>query len=55
VDDDGLIRRFNHEYGFSAEGTTAVVTTEIFDFGIPVNVQAPPVDAVVTLTDLIRP
>jgi hypothetical protein len=55
VDDDGLIRRFNHEYGFSAEGKTAVVTTEIFDFGIPVNVQAPPVDAVVTLTDLIRP
>jgi len=55
VDDDGLIRRFNHEYGFSAEGTTAVVTTELFDFGVPVNVQAPPVDDVVTLTDLIRP
>jgi hypothetical protein len=55
VDGDGLIRRFNHEYGFSAEGTTAVVTTEIFDFGTPVNVQAPPVDQVVTLTDLIRP
>jgi hypothetical protein len=55
VDEDGLIRRFNHEYGFSAEGTTAVVTTELFEFGTPVNVQAPPVDAVVTLTDLIRP
>lgn len=55
VDDDGLIRRFNHEYGFSAEGTTAVVTTELFDFGIPVNVSAPPPDEVVTLTDLIRP
>lgn len=55
VDDEGLIRRFNHEYGFSAEGTTAVVTTEIFDFGTPVSVQAPPVDAVVTLTDVIRP
>jgi hypothetical protein len=55
VDDDGLIRRFNHEYGFSAEGTTAIVTTELFDFGVPVKVQAPPVDDVVTLTDLIRP
>ena len=55
VDDEGLIRRFNHEYGFSAEGTTAVVTTELFDFGIPVNVQAPSPDEVVTLNDLIRP
>jgi hypothetical protein len=55
VDDDGLIRRFNHEYGFSAEGTTAVVTTELFGFGVPVDAQAPPVDDVVTLTDLIRP
>jgi hypothetical protein len=55
VDDEGLIRRFNHEYGFSAEGTTAVVTTEIFDFGVPVNVTAPPPDQVVTMTDLTRP
>jgi hypothetical protein len=55
VDGQGLIRRFNHEYGFSAEGTTAVVTTEIFDFGVPVNVTAPPLDQVVTLTDLTRP
>jgi hypothetical protein len=55
IDDEGLIRRFNHEYGFSAEGTTAVVTTEIFDFGVPVDVQAPPVGSVVTMTDVIRP
>jgi hypothetical protein len=55
VDGDGLIRRFNHEYGFSTEGTTAVVTTELFGFGVSVNVQAPPIDDVVTLTDLIRP
>lgn len=55
VDDEGLIRRFNHEYGFSTEGTTAVVTTELFDFGIPVNVSAPPPDQVVTLNDVIRP
>jgi len=55
VDDEGLIRRFNHEYGFSTEGKTAVVTTELFDFGIPVNVAAPPPDQVVTLNDVIRP
>jgi hypothetical protein len=55
IDEEGLIRRFNHEYGFSAEGTTAVVTTELFDFGIPVNVSAPSPDQVVTLNDLIRP
>jgi hypothetical protein len=55
VDDEGLIRRFNHEYGFSTEGTTAVVTTELFDFGIPVNASAPPPDQVVTLNDVIRP
>jgi hypothetical protein len=39
VDDEGLIRRFNDEYGFSTEGTIAVVTTELFDFGVPVNVS----------------
>ncbi len=55
IDEEGLIRRFNHEYGFSAEGTTAVVTTELFDFGIPVDVTAPSPDQVVTLNDLIRP
>jgi hypothetical protein len=55
IDGDGLVRRFNHEYGFSAEGTTAVVTTELFDFGIPVNVRAPSPDEVVTLNDVIRP
>jgi hypothetical protein len=55
VDKEGLIRRFNHEYGFSAEGTTAVVTTELFDFGAPVDVTAPPPDQVVSMTDLTRP
>jgi hypothetical protein len=55
IDEDGLVRRLNHEYGFSTEGTTATVTTELFDFGIPVNVQAPSPDQVVTLNDVIRP
>jgi hypothetical protein len=55
IDDDGLVRRLHHEYGFSTEGTTAVVTTELFDFGIDVDVQAPTPDQVVTLNDVIRP
>jgi hypothetical protein len=55
VDDDGLIRRLYHEYGFRAEGTSAVVTTELFDFGVDVNVKAPPPGQVAILSDLIRP
>jgi len=55
VDDDGLIRRLYHEYGFAAEGTSAVVTTELFDFGADVNVKAPPPGQVAALDDLIRP
>jgi hypothetical protein len=55
IDEGGLVRRLDHEYGFSTEGTTAAVTTELFDFGIPVNVQAPSPDEVVTLNDVIRP
>ena len=55
VDDDGLIRRLYHEYGFAAEGTSAVVTTELFDFGVDVNVTAPPPGQVAALSDLIRP
>jgi hypothetical protein len=55
IDDDGLVRRLYHEYGFAAEGTSAVVTTELFDFGVDVNVQAPPPGQVAALDDLIRP
>ena len=55
VDEDGLVRRLYHEYGFAAEGTSAVVTTELFDFGVDVNAKAPPPGQVAALNDLIRP
>jgi hypothetical protein len=55
VDEEGLIRRLHHEYGFAAEGTSAIVTTELFDFGTPVNAKAPPAGQVAVLDDLIRP
>ena len=43
------------DYGFSAEGTTSTVTTEFFDFGVDVNVKAPPAGQVAALEDFIRP
>ena len=55
IDDEGLVRRLYHEYGFAAEGTSAVVTTELFDFGVDVNVKPPPPGQVAALDDLIRP
>ena len=55
VDADGLIRRIYHEYGFAPEGKRATVTTELHDFGVDVNAQAPPPGQVTALSDLIRP
>jgi hypothetical protein len=55
VDDDGLIRCLYHEYGFAAEGTSADITTELFAFGVDVDVTAPPPGQVAALSDLIRP
>jgi hypothetical protein len=55
IDDEGLVRRLYHEYGFAAEGTSAVVTTELFDFGVEVNAKAPPPGQAASLDDLIRP
>jgi hypothetical protein len=53
VDDDGLIRRLYHEYGFAADGTTSTVTTELFDFGVAVEAEAPPPGQVADIGDLI--
>jgi hypothetical protein len=55
IDNDGLVRRLYHEYGFSAEGTMSAVTTELFDFGVDVNAKAPPAGQVAALEDFIRP
>ena len=55
IDGDGLIRRLYHEYGFTTEGTISTVTTELFDFGVDVNAEAPPPGQVAAIGDLIRP
>ncbi|HXV34084.1 MAG TPA: hypothetical protein VD769_08750 [Gaiellaceae bacterium] len=55
VDGDGLIRRLYHEHGFGADGTSATVTTELFDFGVAVDAKAPPPGQVAAMNDLIRP
>lgn len=54
VDDDGLIRRLYHEYGFGGEETTSTVTTELFDFGVAVQAEAPPPGQVADIGDFIR-
>jgi hypothetical protein len=55
VDGDGLIRRLRHELAFTAEGTSTAVTTELFDFGVAVEAQAPSPGQVAAVGDLIRP
>ncbi len=55
VDGDGLVRRLHHDYGVAADGTTSTVTTELFDFGVAVDAEAPPPGQVAAIDDLIRP
>lgn len=55
VDADGLIRRLRHELAFAAEGTSTAATTELYDFGVPVDAEAPPPGQVAAIGDLIRP
>jgi hypothetical protein len=55
VDADGLIRRLRHELTFAAEGTSTAATTELYDFGVQVEAEAPSPDEVAAVGDLIRP
>ena len=55
VDGDGLVRRLRHKLAFTAEGTSTAVTTELFDFGVAVEAQAPSPGQVAAVGDLIRP
>jgi hypothetical protein len=55
VDADGLIRRLRHEVAFAAEGSSTTATTELYDFGIQVDAEAPPPGQVAAIGDLIRP
>ena len=57
VDADGLVRRMRQEYAFGdgVSSTATVTTTELWDFGVDVDVSAPSPDNVTDVTDLVRP
>lgn len=55
ADADGFIRRLRHELTFAAEGTSTAATTELYDFGVQVEAEAPSPDQVAAVGDLIRP
>jgi hypothetical protein len=48
VDDSGLVRRLAMELAITAgaESVTMLMSMDLFDFGVDVNVQAPPAGAV---------
>lgn len=57
VDGEGYVRRLRQEYPVAgSDGTiSTTVTTELYDFGVEVDVQVPPADQVASIGDLIRP
>jgi hypothetical protein len=56
IDDDGRARRQDVEMRLRVEGETLDVRTrvEMFDFGVEVDVEAPPADEVVDISELLR-
>ena len=57
IDDDGLARRMKYEQplpaGQGGEETTMVLTMDMYDFGVEVDVKPPPDDEVIDLQELI--
>jgi hypothetical protein len=52
IGDDGLVRRFEILESFE-DGETTTLTTEFYDFGVEVDVEAPPADEVATLDEFV--
>ena len=54
VDDEGMLRRITMELGMAVEGQEVAMTMEMdfFDFGVDVDVQAPPAAAVLDFAEL---
>ncbi|MEU1124187.1 hypothetical protein ABZ371_11620 [Streptomyces sp. NPDC005899] len=50
LDDEGLLRKVRHRFGFAARGPAAAVvsTTLLHGFGVPVTVELPPGDDIYT-------
>ena len=57
VDDNGLLRRLTMDFTMAIEGEQLelAVTTDYFDFGVDVDVQAPPARDVFDATDALHP
>lgn len=57
VDDEGYVRRMRQTYPVAGNdgALSTTVTTELYDFGVEVDVQVPPADQVASINDLIRP
>jgi hypothetical protein len=56
VDEDGLLRRLNLDLALTVQGQKVAMeqTVDYYDFGVDVDVEAPPADQVYDLTDQIR-
>jgi hypothetical protein len=52
IDDGGLTRRMHYEQKLP-DGSTMDLTQEYYDFGVDVDVAAPPADEVIDLTELL--
>ncbi len=57
IDDSGRVRRLRFTVDSDGKGPTApaTVSLELFDFGVPVTVDAPRADQVTDLTNLLTP
>ena len=55
IDEDGLVRRIRQRYDLRVgeRKVRTEIAMELFDFGVEVDVEAPPADAVVDLGDLL--
>jgi hypothetical protein len=52
IDEDGLTRRVHYEQTLG-DGTTMDLTQEYFDFGVEVDVEPPPDEDVLDISDLV--
>jgi hypothetical protein len=55
VDADGLLRRMKMTMEFEDERLAMAMQTDYFDFGVDVDVQAPPAESVLDVTDELQP
>lgn len=52
IDDDGLVRRY--DMAMQMQGTTTTMTFEVLEYGVDVDVIAPPADVTVPFEQLVE-